>query len=265
MLHGNLGLLYADLKIWKIIWTLAQSRLQPGNILATKNRSSNPWSTVRYHWIALSVTMNRWICWKKLRSYCGRSIPDRDRCCSIAKMLSKSFRNYEKPAISKSKQYYDQYRIFSEEKDLDLNKLKSAVDEEKYLKEMAINQAKSGTELIENNLNCESLRSICNPSRKKIRSWIPLYPRRNPIAVTRQKAQTDNFLALTTRIQLQREKAVRNSFGLAALSCQCHWFFLYGEITFRWKNQKKTISRKKKYSNRNSKQELDELKSNHYP
>lgn len=260
MLHGNLGLLYADLKKYE------KSYEHWLKVVAARKYFGNKESIVE-SLIDCAVSLNSLKRYNESldmleeASLMARSIPDQDRMLAA---LLKCYRNlsetYEKAGNQqKSKQYYDQYRIFSEKKDLDLNKLKSAVDEEKYLKEMAINQTKiqeqelirKQFELRKSSLDLQSIEK----ENKILDSTLSLAEIQ--LRFARQKAQTDSLLALTTRIQLQREKAVRNSFGLAALSLIAISFFIWRNYIQVKKSRKLLAEKNTQIETQNK--ELDEL------
>lgn len=261
MIRGNLGLLYADLRDHR------RSFEEWQKVLATR-RSFGDKENIIEALINSAVSLN------SLRRYeesvrfleeaadISRQITNRERMLdNLLRCYSYLSETYEKagnPALSR--QYYDQYRTFSEEKKrIDIRRMTNALDEQTYLKELAeAEEKKKAQELINKQkelLYLELAKALLDSTNQVLDTNLAMAEIN--LGLLRKQRQSDSTIISQDNEIIRQHKAVQRSLGLAALSLLAVCFVIYLNY-IQVKRSRKVLSEKNELIEKQNR-ELGEL------
>lgn len=235
MIHSNLGLLYADLKKYDksleyFQKTLAARRYfdqKEGVVQALLNCSSALNSMKRFdESIALLEEANT----------LSRQIKNQDLMLEyLLKCYANLSETYEKAGnLKQSRYYYESYKIFLEKsKKVDLDRLRTAVEEEKLRAELAeIQEQQKTQELVKKQyeLKLAEVELIKSDSSNK-KLFNDFTKSQLELLALKQKSEIDSLSAANQLIQnkatIARERSLRNSILLVTLAMLAISFFIY--------------------------------------
>ncbi|HNR07709.1 MAG TPA: SpoIIE family protein phosphatase [Saprospiraceae bacterium] len=247
MIRGNLGLLYADLRDYR------RSFEEWQKVLATR-RSFGDKENIIEALINSAVSLN------SLRRYeesvrfleeaadISRQINNRERMLdNLLRCYSYLSETYEKagnPALSR--QYYDQYRTFSEEKKrIDIRRMTNALDEQTYLKELAeAEEKKKAQELINKQkelLYLALAKELLDSTNQVLDTNLAMAELN--LSLLRKQRQSDSTIISRDKEIIRQQKTVQRSLGLASISLLAVCFVIYLNF-IQVKRSKKILAEK---------------------
>ena len=251
MIYSNLGLLYADIKNYEKSYesfqkTLAARRSfdQKEGVVQALLNCSGALNAMKKYSESLELLEEA--------TLLSRQIKNQDLMLEyLLKCYANLSETYEKSGdLKKSKQYYDFYKTFLEKsKSMDIERLRSAVEEEKLLKEMAvINEKQKEQELLKKQFElkkAELVLSSTDSLNKKL--FDDLDKSQIQVVALRQKSMIDSLSRIQEQMKsesiISKERSFRNILGIAALSLLTISFFIYRNF-IQEKKSKKVLAEK---------------------
>jgi len=265
IIQNNLGMLYSDLRNYQKSYEYYQKTL-------AIHRSSQSEEGI------IEALINSALALNKMKKF-DRAILALEEALSVARGISnqklmmdnllKCYANlseiYGKAGnLSKSRQYYEMYKTFNEKrKEINVSRLKNAVEEEKVLKELTLNQEKYTDQELSNNQ--DDLRKAAidlnesDSSNRKLSE--ELQTSQSEVDTLQLKSQTDSRLAdqeqLKNKETIAMERSIRNIMTIVALSLIAISFFIYKNYT-QVKRSRKILAEKNNMINKQN-SELESL------
>lgn len=251
MIYSNLGLLYADIKNYQKSYecfqkTLAARRAfdQKEGVVQALLNCSGALNAMKKYSESLELLEEA--------TLLSRQIKNQDLMLEyLLKCYANLSETYEKSGdLKKSRQYYDFYKTFLEKsKSLDLERLRTAVEEEKLLKEMAlINEKQKEQELLKKQFELKKAEldlSTTDSINKKL--FDDLDKSQIQVVALRQKSMIDSLNRVQEQLRsesiISKERSFRNILALAALSLLTISFFIYRNF-IQEKKSKKILAEK---------------------
>ncbi len=251
MIYSNLGLLYADIKNYQKSYecfqkTLAARRAfdQKEGVVQALLNCSGALNAMKKYSESLELLEEA--------NLLSRQIKNQDLMLEyLLKCYANLSETYEKSGdLKKSRQYYDFYKTFLEKsKSLDLERLRTAVEEEKLLKEMAlINEKQKEQELLKKQFELKKAEldlSTTDSINKKL--FDDLDKSQIQVVALRQKSMIDSLNRVQEQLKsesiISKERSFRNILALAALSLLTISFFIYRNF-IQEKKSKKILAEK---------------------
>lgn len=251
MIYSNLGLLYADIKNYQKSYecfqkTLAARRAfdQKEGVVQALLNCSGALNAMKKYSESLELLEEA--------TLLSRQIKNQDLMLEyLLKCYANLSETYEKSGdLKKSRQYYDFYKTFLEKsKSLDLERLRTAVEEEKLLKEMAlINEKQKEQELLKKQFELKKAEldlSTTDSINKKL--FDDLDKSQIQVVALRQKSMIDSLNRVQEQLRsesiISKERSFRNILALATLSLLTISFFIYRNF-IQEKKSKKILAEK---------------------
>lgn len=251
MINSNLGLLYADIKNYEKSFECFQKTLaarrsfdQKEGVVQALLNSSGALNAMKKYSESLGLLEEA--------TLLSRQIKNQDLMLEyLLKCYANLSETYEKAGdLKKSRQYYDFYKTFLEKsKSVDIERLRSAVEEEKLLKEIAvINEKQKQQELLKKQFElkkAELVLSSTDSLNKKL--FDDLDKSQIQVVALRQKSMIDSLNRLQEQMKsetiIAKERSFRNILAVAALSLLTISFFIYRNF-IQEKRSKKILAEK---------------------
>ena len=251
MIYSNLGLLYADIKNYEKSYECFQKTLaarrsfdQKEGVVQALLNCSGALNAMKKYSESLGLLEEA--------TLLSRQIKNQDLMLEyLLKCYANLSETYEKSGdFKKSRQFYDFYKTFLEKsKSMDIERLRSAVEEEKLLKEMAvINEKQKEQELLKKQFELRKAELELNTTDSlNKRLFDDLDKSQIQVVALRQKSEIDSLNRIQEQMKseaiISKERSFRNILSIAALSLLTISFFIYRNF-IQEKKSKKILAEK---------------------
>lgn len=231
MIHGNLGLLYADLRQhqrsfeeWQKVLATRRAFGDKENIIEALLNSSVSLNNLKRYDESIRMLDEA--------ANLSRQINNRERMLdNVLRCYSYLYETYEKMGdAAKSHQYFELYKTFADKKnEINIKRMTNVLDEQIYLKELAeAEEKRKAQELINKQkelLYLELAKELLDSTNQVLDTNLAMAEIN--LSLLRKQRQSDSTIISQDKEIIRQHKAVQRSLGLAALSLLAVCFVIY--------------------------------------